>query len=57
LRLVSGFDRFWSISCAALFWVPLRFRLVSLIQRHALHHDDGDSTGGSEIKLVPPRAD
>jgi hypothetical protein len=57
LRLVPGFDRFGCLSCPTLFWLPLRFRFVSLIQLYALHRNGGDSRGGSEIKLVPPKVD
>jgi hypothetical protein len=57
LRLVAGFDRLGCLSGTTLFRVPLRFRFVSLIQVYALHRNVGDSRGGSEIKLVPPKVD
>jgi hypothetical protein len=53
LPLVAGFDRLGCLSCPTLFWLPHRFRFVSLIQVYALHRNGGDSRGGSEIKLVP----
>ena len=52
LRLVPGFDTLGCLSCPTLFWLPLRFRFVSLIPVYALHRNGGDSRGGSEIKLV-----
>jgi hypothetical protein len=38
-----------------LFWVPLPFHFIGLIQDYALHRDSGNSSGGAQIKLVPPK--
>jgi hypothetical protein len=35
MRLFTGFDRLGRLSCPTLFWVPLRFRFVNLIQVYA----------------------
>jgi hypothetical protein len=55
LCLIPGFGRLGCPACATLFWVPLPFHFIGLIQDYALHRDGGDSSGGAEIKLVPPK--